>query len=60
MITFRLGPADAEILGKEFAPEFRDLDLMSLPNYEIYLRLMVKEAPSRPFSGKTLGPTEVN
>ncbi len=33
MISFRLGPADAEILEKELAPEVRALDLVGLPNY---------------------------
>lgn len=31
MISFRVGPGDAEILEKEFAPEVRALDLVGLP-----------------------------
>ena len=54
MITFRLGAADAHTIGKEFAPEVEPLDLMSLPNYEIYLKLMVNGAPTRPFSAETI------
>jgi hypothetical protein len=57
IIAFRLGPFDAEILEPEFAPEFSALDLMSLPNYGIYLKLMIDGEVSRPFSGETLGPT---
>jgi Type IV secretion-system coupling protein DNA-binding domain len=38
MISFRLGAQDAEVLKKEFSPEFSALDLLSLPNYEICLK----------------------
>lgn len=53
LICFRMGATDAEILEKEFSPEFRAADLVSLPNYEIYLRLMIDGRVSRPFSGET-------
>jgi len=56
IIAFRVGPEDAEGLEKEFAPEFAALDLMRLPNYQIYLKLMVKGAVSSPFSAETFGP----
>ena len=36
-ISFRVGLSDAEILEKEFYPEFSASDLNSLPNYHIYL-----------------------
>jgi hypothetical protein len=54
IITFRLGFADAELLAKEFYPEFTEVDLMSLPNYHIYLKLMVEGRVSTPFSGETI------
>jgi hypothetical protein len=54
MISFRLGPADAEILEKEFTPEVRMLDLVGLPNYNIYLKIMIDGKVSRPFSGETV------
>jgi hypothetical protein len=57
MISFRLGLADAEILGKELAPVFSPHDLMSLPNYHIYLKLMIDGVVSRPFSAETLPPS---
>jgi len=53
-ISFRLGPADADIMEKEFWPEFRAQDLIGLPNYHIYLKLMIEGAVSRPFSAVTL------
>jgi type IV secretory pathway TraG/TraD family ATPase VirD4 len=54
MITFRLGAADAHTMAKEFEPELSALDLMSLPNYHIYLKLMVHGTVSRPFSAETI------
>src|SRR3990167_3220339 len=54
MIVFRVGADDAEFLEKEFEPEFTPQDLVNLPNYHIYLRLMIDGVTSRPFSAKTL------
>jgi hypothetical protein len=59
LIAFRLGAQDARFLAPEFAPVFEPEDLLSLPNYHIYLRLMINGEPSRPFSAKTLAPEEV-
>ncbi|MFH0891008.1 MAG: type IV secretion system DNA-binding domain-containing protein [Candidatus Liptonbacteria bacterium] len=56
MIAFRVGGADAEFLEKEFEPEFVIQDLVNIPNYHIYLRLMVDGITSRPFSAATLPP----
>jgi energy-coupling factor transporter ATP-binding protein EcfA2 len=56
MLAFRLGVADAEILEKEFSPEFSITDLIGLPNYHIYLKLMIDGKVSRPFSAETLRP----
>jgi energy-coupling factor transporter ATP-binding protein EcfA2 len=53
-ISFRVGMEDAEILAKEFYPEFAPVDLVSLPNHCIYLRLMVDGKVSAPFSGDTV------
>ncbi len=54
MISFRLGPADAEILEKDFMPEVRALDVVGLPNYHVYLKLMIDGKVSRAFSARTL------
>ncbi len=56
MIVFRVGGDDAEFLEKEFEPEFTPQDIVNLPNYHIYLKLMVDGVTSRPFSAKTLPP----
>jgi hypothetical protein len=54
IIAFRLGLGDAEILESEFQPEVSATDLISLPNYHIYLKLMINGVVSRPFSAETL------
>ena len=59
IICFRLGPADAEILGKEFYPEFTAGDLSRLPNHSVYLKLMVNGAVTAPFSAETVRPEGV-
>lgn len=60
LVSFRVGPADAALLADEFAPEFSAADLMSLPNYRIYLRLMIDGALSRAFSAHTAQFREAN
>lgn len=44
----------APILARELAPAFEPEDLISLPNYNIYLRLMIQGEVSRPFSASTV------
>jgi len=56
MISFRVGAADAEELAKEFMPTFNEEDLVNLPKYEMYLKLMIDGVASSPFSAKGLPP----
>lgn len=58
LISFRVGPDDAKVLAKEFYPVFSELDLISLPNHAVYLKLMIDGTPSPPFSANTLSPTD--
>ena len=60
MIIFRVGAEDADFLEKEFEPEFMAEDIVNLPNYHIYLKLMVDGVTSRPFSASTMPPLAVN
>lgn len=57
-ICFRVGAADAEFLEKEFLPEFSLHELVNLPKYNIYLKLMIDGISSSPFSAETLPPFE--
>jgi len=59
MIIFRIGAADAEYLENEFEPEFVIQDMVNLPNYSVYLKLMVDGITCRPFSAKTMPPFNV-
>ena len=54
LIAFRVGADDAEFLEKEFLPSFVIDDLVNLPNYNIYLKLMINGVASRAFSASTL------
>jgi hypothetical protein len=54
IIAFRLGVADAELMAKEFYPEFSEIDLINLPNHQIYLKLLIAGIVSKPFSATTL------
>lgn len=58
LISFRLGSEDAPFIAREFAPRFKAIDLMNLPNHHIYLKLMIDGSPSQPFSAVTLSPQE--
>jgi CxxC-x17-CxxC domain-containing protein len=60
MIIFRVGADDADFLEKEFEPEFTAQDLVNLPNYNVYLKLMIDGVTSRPFSALTLPPMKVD
>ena len=59
MVVFRIGATDAELLEPEFEPEFIIQDLVNLPNYHTYVKLMCEGVTSRPFSATTLPPIKV-
>lgn len=56
IIAFRVGAEDARHISPHFSPTFSENDLLSLPNYHLYLRLMIDGAPSRPFSAVSTAP----
>ena len=56
VISFRVGAEDAPYLVREFHERFGEIDLLQLPNYRIYLKLMIDGMPSTPFSAATLEP----
>jgi hypothetical protein len=59
LISFRVGAKDAKFLENEFSPTFDQTDLTNLPNYHIYLKLMIDGVTSKPFSATTLPPPGV-
>ncbi len=59
MMLFQVGAEDAEFLEKEFGPTFTSEDLVALPKYHIYIKLMIDGVTSSPFSATTLPPVGV-
>jgi DNA helicase HerA-like ATPase len=53
MIIFRVGADDAKQLVQEVYPTFNEEDLINLPRYSMYLKLMIDGATSKPFSATT-------
>jgi type IV secretory pathway TraG/TraD family ATPase VirD4 len=58
LISFRVGSLDAPLLAREFSPVFESDDLLSLPNFHIYLKLMIDGQVSKPFSAMTIAERE--
>ncbi|MFA4999932.1 MAG: type IV secretion system DNA-binding domain-containing protein [Patescibacteria group bacterium] len=56
MVIFRVGAADAEELVKELTPTFTEEDIVNLPKYEMYMKLMIDGIASSPFSAQGLPP----
>lgn len=56
IISFRVGPFDAEVLETVFAPQFTATDIVNLSSTQIYLTLMIDGIGSQPFSATTLPP----
>ncbi len=55
-ISFRVDAFDADHMAKKMYPIFEPIDFISLPNYHIYLTLMIDGKPSKPFSAMTRKP----
>ncbi len=58
--AFRIGPDDAEILAKEFAPVFGPYDLLNAPQFSCYMKLLIDNTASRPFNMQTYPPEPGN
>jgi CxxC-x17-CxxC domain-containing protein len=60
LVTFRVGAVDAEFMEKEFEPIFTMNDLVNLPKYHIYLKLMIDGIAGDAFSAVTLPPVSIS
>lgn len=60
MTAFRVGSEDADFLENQFTPVFTSKDLMNIPNYNAYARVLADGTPQKPFSIRTLPLPEVN
>ena len=56
MVCFQVGSDDAEDLSLQFEEMITPKDILSLPKYHAYFRLMISGMPSKPFSVSTLPP----
>ncbi len=57
LVTYRIGPDDAELFEREFSPVFLKEDVVDLPKFHIYLKLMIDGIASQPFSAEILPPS---
>ncbi|MBM3231245.1 hypothetical protein FJZ28_02860, partial [Candidatus Peregrinibacteria bacterium] len=58
LVSFQVGSEDAELLSLQFEEAVTPKDILSLPKYHAYMRLMIDGIPSKPFSVSTLAPPE--
>ena len=60
LILFRVGAPDGLVLETELTPTFTVEDIINLPKFQIYLKLMIDGVSSAPFSAATLPPIAKN
>lgn len=53
LMVFRVGEHDAEFFEKIFLPYFSQSDILNLPNYYAYIKILIHGFPSTPFAVKT-------
>ena len=58
LLSFQVGARDADALAEQFAGILIPTDLLNLPKYNAYARLLIDGMPSRPFSMQTLPPQQ--
>ena len=59
MMSYRVGPADAEFLVKQYAPVFSETDLINIEKYNAYVKLIIQGTPSKAFSMEVMPPNSV-
>jgi len=60
IISFRVGPQDAEFLTKQFSPTFNENDLMNIDNFNAHARILINGQTSKPFNIRTVAPEAGN
>ena len=56
IISFRVGPLDAEVFERIYSPTFMKEDMVNLGQFQMYLTLMIDAVGSTPFSAVALPP----
>ena len=59
LLSFQVGPRDAEAMAEQFGGYVTTRDMIQLPKYHAYVRLLIEGASSQPFSMTTLPPSKV-
>ncbi len=60
IISFRVGPQDAEFLAKQFSSAFNENDLMNIDNFNAYAKILINGQTSKPFNIRTVAPEAGN
>ena len=60
VIAFRVGVDDTELLEKQFAPEISAYDLLNIDRYNAYVRILIDNAPTKPFNMHCFPPVKGN
>lgn len=58
--AFRVGSDDAQFLEQQFTPVFTANDMMNVPNWNAFLRILANGVPTKPFSLAALPPPSVS
>lgn len=56
LLSYKVGPEDAEFLAKQFAPNFSDRDLINMDKFKGVMKLMVDGQPTPAFSVTPVNP----
>jgi len=56
LVSFKIGVEDAELIAKEFAPVFNEYDVINIDKYHAYIKLLIDNAPAKPFQMQTYPP----
>ncbi|MDD5165612.1 MAG: DUF87 domain-containing protein [Candidatus Pacebacteria bacterium] len=60
MAVYRVGTEDAEFFEKQFTPTFSIKDIISLDNFNSYVKLLTNGRPAKPFSMRHVAPKAGN
>jgi len=60
LVCFQSGSRDADAFSEQLGRDLTPADLIALPRFTAYVRLLIDGMPSRPFSIRTLPPAKRN
>jgi hypothetical protein len=56
IMSFRVGVDDSEMLAKEYAPVFNEYDVINVPMFTVYIKLLIDNTAARPFNMRVYPP----